>query len=284
MATIFDPAFYWLRRMLREDAHGARADSDPYDTGQGDGTSTSDTVAIPFEPLRCEWSSASSWDNAETAGASSAVHKSAVWQTLVGGKTGLRFDLIWDSSVHHAPRAFISAVTDAAAYYTRMFSNNETIRVRIGYGEVDGKKIQANDVASSIGNSYYNFTYSNVYYYLTKDAHWSANQYTADSWLPSPSSAFNVYNDYYFRVTYAQAMAWGLREPGSAVDGYLGLSSSLDYDYDPKGAIGRNQYDAVGAIEHELSEIMGRVGSCLTLHSPSGADVFSRSTFFDTIR
>jgi hypothetical protein len=281
----FDSTLAHLARFFRSGNHGQRIDLDPSADPQDGGTANPAPNASPSAPVLSGQGLATSFAGVEAEAASekpaSSASHASVWQTMVGGKKGLKFDLIWDASVKHAPAAFRSAVIDAAKYYTRIFSNNETVKVRVGYGEVDGEKIPADDVASNIGNSYYNFTYSNVYYYLEKDANWSRDQGIADSWLPSPDKAFNLYNDYYFRVTYAQALAWGLKRPAGKVDGYLGLSSSLNYDFDPNGTIGKNQYDAVGAIEHELTEIMGRVGSCLSLRSPAtGLGVFTPLDLF----
>ena len=47
--------------------------------------------------------------------------------------------------------------------------------------------------------------------------------------------------------------------PSSALDGYVGLSSAIAFQYNQTAVAGK--FDAVGAIQHELSEIMGRVGS-----------------------
>jgi hypothetical protein len=278
----FDSTLAHLARFFRSGDHGQRIDLDPATDSSDGGAVNSPSSAGPSGPTLLEQGFASPYEDfgEEEASEPLAASHAAVWQTHVGtNKKGLKFDLIWDASVKHAPKAFRTAVIDAAAYYTRMFKNDETVKVRVGYGEVHGEKIPANDVASSIGNSFYNFTYSNVDYYLMKDAGWSNDQRIADSWLPSPSNA-GVYNDYYYRVTYAQAQAWGLKAPANSVDGFLGLSSGLNYDYNPKGAIGPHQYDAVGAIEHELTEIMGRVGSCLTLRSPSNQDVFTPLDLF----
>jgi hypothetical protein len=46
---------------------------------------------------------------------------------------------------------------------------------------------------------------------------------------------------------------------GTAIDGYVGLSSALPMDFAQSGASGK--YDAVGAMQHEISEILGRTGS-----------------------
>jgi len=59
-------------------------------------------------------------------------------------------------------------------------------------------------------------------------------------------------------ITTAQAKALGLSSPSSAIDGYVSLSGGIPFDYGQIGAA--NNYDAIGAFEHEITEVMGRVG------------------------
>jgi hypothetical protein len=63
-------------------------------------------------------------------------------------------------------------------------------------------------------------------------------------------------------VTTAEAKALGLM-PGNAtgVDGWIGLSTSKSITYALGGpAGGSGKYDAVAIAEHEIGEVMGRVG------------------------
>jgi hypothetical protein len=46
---------------------------------------------------------------------------------------------------------------------------------------------------------------------------------------------------------------------GTETDGYVGMSTTLPLDFAQPTAAG--YYDAVGAMEHEISEVMGRVGA-----------------------
>src|SRR5581483_6330567 len=61
--------------------------------------------------------------------------------TVVGPAGGLQIDLIWDSSVAHAPAGFKQAVINAATEYTTLYSDDVVIRIKVGYGEVNGSRL-----------------------------------------------------------------------------------------------------------------------------------------------
>ena len=77
------------------------------------------------------------------------THERPPEPTLVGIHGGLQIDLIWDPSVANAPRGFTQAITDAAKYYTTLFSNDEVINIHVGYGEIDGSRMAANALGES---------------------------------------------------------------------------------------------------------------------------------------
>jgi hypothetical protein len=178
--------------------------------------------------------------------------------TLVGAPGGLQFDLVWDASASSAPAGFTSAAIAAATYYTRMFSNPELITIDVGYGEAGGVAIGAGNVSQSQTNTMY-ATYASVRSALLGDSSSSSYQAHADSTLP----ATDPLPGFLFSVATAEAKAIGLRPAnGTTVDGAVGLSSVLPMDYDsPTNPVGSGQYDAIGAFEHEISEVMGRIGS-----------------------
>ena len=60
-------------------------------------------------------------------------------------------------------------------------------------------------------------------------------------------------------VSTAQAKALGLTGASGAVDGYVGLSKSLQYEFNQTATAGK--YDAIGVFQHEMTETMGRLGS-----------------------
>ena len=62
-----------------------------------------------------------------------------------------------------------------------------------------------------------------------------------------------------FQVTTAQAKALGLMDANSSLDGYVSLSSALSFQYNQTAAGGK--FDAIGAAQHEFTEVMGRIAS-----------------------
>jgi hypothetical protein len=159
--------------------------------------------------------------------------------------------------VASAPAGFQTAVITAAQLYASDFSNREVINIHVGYGEVDGYTIGSGALAESMTYGY-SENYATVAAALKSDSSSSSWQAAADSSLPTTDPTRGGT----FFVPTAEAKALGqVSGTGGGVDGYIGLSSLYSFDYTPNTTPGPNQYDAVGAIEHELSEVMGRVGS-----------------------
>jgi hypothetical protein len=176
--------------------------------------------------------------------------------TLVGPAGGLQIDLVWDTSVSSAPSGFKSAAVAAASEYSTMFSNPETITIDVGYGEVGGSALYSGNLAQSRFYGSYE-TYASVRSALFGDAGSSSYQALADSTLASTDPT----NGGKFFVTTAEAKALG-QTTGTGLDGAVGLSSAYAFDYSaPTTPVAGGQYDAVGALEHEISEVMGRFGS-----------------------
>ncbi|HKF62664.1 MAG TPA: hypothetical protein VKB42_14955, partial [Dongiaceae bacterium] len=79
-------------------------------------------------------------------------HSSTPAPTLVGPAGGLQFDLVWDPSVADAPKGFQQAIVNAALSYTKLFSDDIVIKIRVGYGEVAGSKLDAGALGESESN------------------------------------------------------------------------------------------------------------------------------------
>lgn len=218
-----------------------------------------------------EISPATEASSGSQASLSIATGSTAPAPTLVGAAGGLQFNLIWDSSVGSAPSGFVSAVVTAATLYTQVFTNHQVINVSVGYGEVDGQTIGAGGLAASMSYGYME-TYAQVSAALRQDASSSTAQAAADSTLPAGDPT----NGGSFFVTTAEAKALGqVSGSGSSIDGYIGLSSSYPFSF--TGTPNSSQYDAIGAFEHELSEVMGRMGSVGSLF---GSNVYTPLDMF----
>ena len=111
-------------------------------------------------------------------------------------------------------------------------------------------------------------TYSQVLSGLDKDAAHSSVQAQADSTLPStdPLGAKHYY------VPFAEAKTLGfISSTGTEVDGYIGMSNAASLDFAQPTAAG--YFDAVGALEHEISAVMGRVDAVGSVY---GAGIYHR--------
>ena len=189
---------------------------------------------------------------------------------MVGPSDGLQIDLIWDSSVARAPAGFQHSVVAAATYYTTLYSDDVAIKIRVGYGEVNGSRLTSADIGESESNAYL-FSYSTV-----------AGAMSGDDY--PPSEAANAPTSAQIYVTSAEAKALGLIDANATgVDGYIGLSSTLPMNYTAAGpTAGSGQFDAVAIAEHEIGEVMGRIGMEGALYQ--GAHVYTPLDLFDFSR
>jgi hypothetical protein len=213
---------------------------------------------------------------APSSPASAATGTQAIAPTLVGHAGGLQFNLIWDSSVGAAPVRVEHAMIAAAKYYSNHYSNDEVINIHVGFGEIGGSSMSSNALGESESYGYMT-NYNVVDSALQRDASSSSYQRSADATLTSanPTGAGQ------FFVTSADAKTLGLINGAStALDGYIGLSSAYPMDYYTNfggNHIGPNQYDAIGVAKHEISEVMGRVGS---VGAVMGANVYTPLDLF----
>jgi hypothetical protein len=161
-------------------------------------------------------------------------------------------------TLNTAPSTFFTAVNYVVNLFDSTFTNNVTINIKIGYGELP----YDNSVMPPLGKSvciFSNPTYLQVRQILTNEA--AAGSDT----LPLvPPITGNL------TLTTAQAKALGLLGPSTALDGWIGIASNAQLQHlgdtwsfsptaTPTGSqfLG-GQFYIVGVLEHELSEVMGR--------------------------
>lgn len=161
--------------------------------------------------------------------------------TLVGSPGGLQIHLLWDPSVAEAPSGFKDSVTAAATTLTQLFSNDEVINLHVGWGEVGGTSLSPTELGASAMNGYF------VDYATVADA------------VHAPAVGNDPTSSEFFVAT-AEAKALGFTNPiSSAVDGSIGFGSSWSYSTSP-AKIGPGQFDLQAVAQHEITEVMGRLG------------------------
>ncbi len=186
--------------------------------------------------------------------------------TLVSAAgSNLEIDLIWDSSVASAPTGFTTAITDAAQYYVSNFTSATgaatVLYIDVGYGEIAGTTPLA---ATALGES------ESLGYLTNYSAVTSA---LAHNGYNLSFSASNEPTTAQFFITSAQAKTLGLiggtSGGATSVDGYIGFSNLTDTGVswnlyaNANGSNSEtlsNQYDLQAVAQHELSEVMGRIG------------------------
>ena len=180
---------------------------------------------------------------------------------------------VYDASVTSLANASVveGAFQTVANEFDAAFSTPITLKIAVGWGEVDGQGLGAGNVGASLDFLRGGFTYANVVGYLRATA--TANP--ADLNLASvvanlPRSDPTGKNS--FRFPYAEAQALGLLPARmSLMSGYVGFASNVSWDFDG-GVIAAGKYDFMGLAAHELSEAMGRI-SALSVANPSWATV-----------
>ena len=183
-------------------------------------------------------------------------------------------NVTYDSTVTAAPTGFKTAVAAAVSYLESEFTNATTLNITIGYGAVNGSALPAGDLGA-------NQTSYDVVSYATLQAALAANgtqpdQVAALASLPTTSPMGSAG----FIISNGEAKALGLSVGVSGVnDGYIGLSSAYPMSYDPANRAVAGSYDAIGVLEHEITEVMGRtssLGSYAGLYEP--LDLFRYSS------
>lgn len=169
---------------------------------------------------------------------------------------GVQINIVYDASVASAPAGFKTAVQAAVDYWDSVIATPITLTIAFGWGEVSGHALDPNALGESIAaNSM--FSFAQVTAALGAQST-SPDDATSIAAFPTsdPSSGAG------FAVTSAEAKALGLfNGDPNATDGFVGLSSSAPFTFDPNDRGVAGDFDAVGVLEHEISEILGRVSN-----------------------
>jgi Ca2+-binding RTX toxin-like protein len=166
----------------------------------------------------------------------------------------VQINIIYDDSANSAPASFKAAVEAAVAYFEAAYSNPITINIAFGWGESGGDPIAAGQVAVGVTAGAYALTYADV-----RDALWAAARSADDRTAVSALTNADPTHGGLFLMGSAQAKALGLiAGDDSSIDGYVGLSSSTAFTFDPANRAIPGMVDAIGALEREISTVLGR--------------------------
>ena len=185
----------------------------------------------------------------------------------------MQINVTYDLSVTSLPAplqaAYESAVQTAVQFYENAFTNPITINITFGWGEIDGTPVSAGDVGQSYVNSAQVYTYQQLYNAVQATDTTSAVQIAAAATLPADDPTGGAQ----FVVFSAEAKALGLIGASAATDGYVGLNSADSYSWSQTN-VASGTYDAVGVLEHEISEVMGRSDNIFPTGDDTLLDMF----------
>jgi hypothetical protein len=165
-------------------------------------------------------------------------------------------NLFWDPSVTGAnppPAAFQQDVAIVASYLSGHFTDDITLNLHVGYGDVNGTALNPGNLGQSQFNVH---KYSYADYKSAVDSHQTtANDATA---VASLASSDPIPGTHDLWVGDPLAAALGLLDEGTPLEGWMGFSNTLPFDYNRADGITAGQYDFIGTVAHEMTEVLGR--------------------------
>ena len=208
--------------------------------------------------------------NASSAStATSNTNNTVMASTTTGvAGAGLVINIVYDFSVNNAPNGFKVAIAAAVQYLESQFAAPITITIDVGYGEVAGQGLVSGALGEST-TSLASFSYAQIKNALSAYAT-SSGDLSVSANLPANDPT----NGGIFEISTAEAKALGLLA-SSTLDGSVGFSSSLPFDYS-LNSVASGSYYFLGVVEHEITEVMGRI-SMLNSNAFSVLDLFRYS-------
>jgi hypothetical protein len=151
--------------------------------------------------------------------------------------------------------AFTGAVQAAVQYFDSTIINPITVSINFGWGEVDDSPIIPGAVSQS-SSFQFGTDYTMLRQALQVVNTGTAVQRAAIASLPATDPA----NGAAFAISTAEAAVLGLYVgPASEIGGSVGLDNSAEVAWSwTQSTVAPNTFDAIAALEHEISEILGR--------------------------
>ncbi|WP_407155622.1 NF038122 family metalloprotease [Bradyrhizobium sp. STM 3557] len=157
----------------------------------------------------------------------------------------LVINVSYDSSINNAPAGYITAIQAAVNYFEQNFTNDVTLNIKFGWSALSGNALAQNSFYLNY------FSYAQMKSLLTASAH-SADDATAYASLPASDPTPGGASTWALSV--GQEKVLGLTPGSTPFDDYVVLNSSVAWTFDPNNRAVAGEYDAIGAIEHEISE------------------------------
>ena len=191
----------------------------------------------------------------------------------------MQINIIYDPSAANAPAGFQQAVQAAVQFFESAISSGITVNIVFGWGVVDGQPIDS----GALGTSLTTLLDTPVGKFSFLNEAISPGAVTAADTLPNQLLQSTSLNSGAQFVPLAEARALGFSNeftiPAGAIDGYVGLDSTSAFTFDPNNRAVSGKYDAVGVLEHEISEVLGRITG-LGQPFPDGTKPYMPLDFF----
>ncbi len=165
----------------------------------------------------------------------------------------MQINLTYDSSTAGAPAAFFAAMNYCVQYLDSLITNNITVDIDVGWGEVAGQSLPAGNVGEG-GAEGIILSYAQLKADLLANSNSAAD---ASAYANLPSA--DISNGAGFFVGAAEAKVWGLiPATGTELDGAVGFNSSTPWSFSTSNQAAAGQFDFVGDALHELTHALGR--------------------------
>lgn len=154
----------------------------------------------------------------------------------------------YDSSASNAPSGFKTAVQAAVNFIDHLIANNITTTIIFSWGVINGSQV------TSIGqsqNTGFLYSYSDARSFLAGGVTSAADKQALSNVPQSDPTNGGI-----FYLTDPQLLALG--QQVSTGPGYVGLENINNFTFDPNNRQQTGTYDAVGVLEHEITEVLGR--------------------------
>jgi len=154
----------------------------------------------------------------------------------------------YENDVANAPAGFKACVNAVCQYYDALLTSPITVTIGVGYGTLGGQPMNSGALGESSGN-FVPVPYAQAVAALQSQG--AAGAFTLPNTAPGGGTLV---------LSSAQSKALGLGSDGS-LDGSVGFSTSAPFVYDPTQAqsVPFHSYDFMGTVEHEISEVLGRI-------------------------
>ena len=183
--------------------------------------------------------------------------------------------LNYDSSVasNAQEAAFKQALTVAVDNLDTLITNDITVNVGVGWGEVNGTAITGTtlgeaQIPAGAGKSTDFYSVVNELNAITNLSPIQGTAYTSLYGFSDPSNG-GVTN---FELYPAQEKALGMTVSGT-IDGFVGFSKTASFNFGTVETAVPTEYDFIGDAEHELTHVLGRISQ--QEFNPGTAGVFS---------